>query len=124
MGMYDYLECATSLPGNPPIAGRWFQTKSLYRVLGRFTITREGRLIFHSLRAEIRPEKGTVPFLTLVPTGDIDLDFHGDIKLTTEEGEIEDYVVRFTHGTLEWVRHFADLSEPEQMLATRRNLEG
>jgi hypothetical protein len=39
MGMFDYLECASLLPGDPPIVGKKFQTSSLYRVLGHFTIT-------------------------------------------------------------------------------------
>jgi hypothetical protein len=79
--------------------------------------------MYHSVRYEIPAEKGPLPSTIPVPTGDIDLDFHGDIKLTADEEDLQEYVVRFTHGTLEWVRPFGDLSEPEQMLATRRNLE-
>jgi len=124
VGMFDYVECAANLPGNPPIAGRQFQTKSLYRGLDHFTISSEGRLIFHSVRYESSPAKGPLPFTTaIIPTGDIDLDFHGDIKLTADEEDMQEYVARFTHGTLEWVRPFADLSEAEQALATRRSLE-
>jgi hypothetical protein len=37
-------------------------------------------------------------------TKDIDLDFHGDIRLISAEGGIEEYVARFTRGALEWIR--------------------
>jgi hypothetical protein len=121
--MFDYLECAPDLPGNPPISGRKFQTKSLYRVMGRFTITREGRLTFHSFRREHPMEPGRGPLPVPGMAGDIDLDFHGDIKLTPDDEELQEFVVRFTRGTLEWVRPFDDLSEQQQMLATRSNLE-
>jgi hypothetical protein len=39
MGMYDFVECAANLPGGSAIAGKKFQTNSLYRVLGRFSIS-------------------------------------------------------------------------------------
>jgi hypothetical protein len=123
MGMFDYLECAANLPGNLPISGRQFHTRSLYGVMARFTITAEGRLLFHSFRCEHPAAPGRGPFMIPAPIGDIDLEFHGDIKLTADEEDLHEYVVRFTHGTLEWVRPFTDLSEPEQMLATRRSLE-
>jgi hypothetical protein len=45
-------------------------------------------------------------------TEDIDIDFHGDIRLISEQeaaGESREYVARFTHGTLEWVRPMASL---------------
>jgi hypothetical protein len=37
----------------------------------------------------------------------VDLDFHGDIRLVTLEGGYQEYVARFTHGTLEWIRPLA-----------------
>jgi hypothetical protein len=123
MGMYDHVECAASLPGAAAIAGKKFQTRSLYGVLGRLTISEEGRLIYHSVRYESEGGTGPLPFMKAIPTGDIDLDFHGDIKLTPEDDDVPEYVVRFTHGTLESVRLFADLTEAERMLTVRRNLE-
>ena len=122
MGMFDYLECASRLPGDPPIVGKKFQTSSLYRVLGHFTINEQGRLIYHSVRYETQEGKGPLPYMKAIPTGDIDLDFHGDIKLTPDDDDAE-FVVRFTHGVVEWVRPFEELSEAERMLAIRRNLE-
>lgn len=122
MGMYDYVECAASLPGGSAIAGKTFQTKSLYRGLDRFSISEEGRLIYHSFRYESEGGDGPLPLMRAIPTGDIDLDFHGDILLTPEERELKEYVVRFTHGVMEWVRLYGELSHAEQMLALRRNL--
>ena len=121
--MYDEVECAADLPDEFLIAGLSFQTKSLYRSLDRFSITKEGRLVLHACRYEHTGQDGWIPLMTRIPTEDVDLDFHGDIRLMTSEGEIREYAVRFTHGRLEWVRPFADLSEAEQMLVTRRNLE-
>jgi len=123
MGMFDYVECAADLAGHPPIAGGKFQSRSLYRVLGRFTITSEGRLIYHAVRYESTGPAKPLPRMVAIPEEDIELTFHGDILLTAEEGELEEYVVRFTHGVVEWVRPFEEFSEAERMLAVRRNLE-
>jgi hypothetical protein len=37
----------------------------------------------------------------------IDVEFHGDIRLVSSEGHRE-YLARFTHGTLEWIRPLAE----------------
>ncbi|MGA2851169.1 MAG: hypothetical protein ABSE46_19365 [Terracidiphilus sp.] len=112
------------MPGDPPIGGRKFQTNPLYRVLGHFTINKNGRLIYHFVHYKSQEGKGPLPFMRAIPTGDIDLDFHGDIKLTPDDDEnAQQYVVRFRHRTVECVRIFGNPSEAEQMLAVRRNLE-
>jgi|SRR5580704_6187001 hypothetical protein len=123
MGMFDYVACDVDLPGSPAIAGREFQCRSLYRVLGRFTITRKGRLIYHSVRYETAGSPDPLPRMMAIPEGDIDMDFHGDILLTPEQDELKEHVVRFTHGVMEWVRPYEEFSQAEQMLALRRNLE-
>jgi|SRR5580704_1369511 hypothetical protein len=123
MGLFDYVACDVDLPGSLAIAGREFQCRSLYRVLGRFTITLETRLIYHSVRYESAGHPDPLPRLIAIPERDIDLDFHGDILLTPEEDELKKYVVRFTHGAMEWVRPYEEFSQAEQMLALRRNLE-
>jgi hypothetical protein len=123
MGMFDYVECAADLPGDFSIARGKFQTRSLYRVLGRFTITGEGRLLYYAARYETTGEANRLPRMIAIPDGDIDLNFHGDILLTAEEDEFREYVVRFTHGVVEWVRPFEEFSEAKRMLAIRRNLE-
>jgi hypothetical protein len=61
MGMYDYVECAANLPGGSQVAGKKFQTKSLYRGLDRFSISEEGRLIYHSVRYESEGGDGPYP---------------------------------------------------------------
>jgi hypothetical protein len=45
----------------------------------------------------------------------VDVDFHGDIRLVSDDG-CRQYMVRFTHGTLEWVRPLAD-GEPWNTVA-------
>jgi hypothetical protein len=34
----------------------------------------------------------------------IDTEFHGDIRLISDDREHRQFVARFTHGTLEWIR--------------------
>ena len=46
-----------------------------------------------------------------------DLEFHGDIRLTgLIEGELIEYAARFTHGTLEWIRPWGEISEMHRLL--------
>jgi hypothetical protein len=91
----------------------------------RFTITRGGRLIHHSARyvPEANPPNAS---LRLVPVDqqDIDMNFHGDILISRDtDEELQDYVVRFTHGQLEWIRPLALFSEAERAVVVARNLE-
>ena len=48
----------------------------------------------------------------------IDVEFHGDMRLLSAEGDRE-YLARFTHGTLEWIRPLAD-GEPWTTVAAAR----
>jgi hypothetical protein len=41
-------------------------------------------------------------------------------RLTPEEEPSADYVARFTHGTLEWIRPWADFPEPQHHVASVR----
>jgi hypothetical protein len=118
--MYDDVYIEADLPPGHPDAERAFQTKSLLRCLDRFTITKEGRLMLHACRYE-PPDgaDGTLPLLTRTPTGDIDTEFHGDIRLTsTIENRFIEYAAPFTHGTLESIRPWSELSEIQQALLT------
>jgi hypothetical protein len=95
--MYDIVVFDAELPGLPPQSRR-FQTKSLDRCLDRYTVTREGRLCLSGNEmADDEPAAGQPE------TEDVDIDFHGDIRLVSE-GEGGEYIARFTHGTLEWVQ--------------------
>lgn len=97
MGMFDYLKCKYPLP-DLAVQDETFQTKSLEKVLGDYTITADGRLILHAVRYEAVPEKKRPfydkpewekPFgkifgaMTSVPTGDVEIAFHGDVRFYT-----------------------------------------
>ena len=127
MGMYDNVICECLPPDDTGPSPRPFQTKSLYRLIDTFTITKEGRLIHHWVRyeAEKTPNDGLGGF-TMVPAErkDIDMEFHGDIRLSgMEDKNPRDYIVRFTHGTLEWMRPIEKFSEEQLALIDSRSLE-
>jgi len=98
MGMYDEVYCEADLPSGPPMSERAFQTNSLFCCLDRLTITRNGRLILHAFRYQPAREACTpLPLMIRIPEGDINLEFHGDIRLTSaREDHIAEYVARFT----------------------------
>jgi hypothetical protein len=108
--MYDVVVFDMELPDFPP-PGRRFQTKAFERCLDRYTVTKAGRLCLTG------SELGDEPVAGPDETEDVDIDFHGDIRLISE-GEGGEYVARFTHGTLEWVRPTTDL--PLAQLAFRK----
>jgi hypothetical protein len=113
MGMYDEVWWEAELPAEHPPTSRLFQTKSLHRCLDRYVVTREGRfcLVGNDWQDDA-PFEGQHS-----AQGIIDVDFHGDIRLVSAAaGKYEEYIVRFTHGTLEWIRPMADVPE------IRRNL--
>jgi hypothetical protein len=118
MGMFDEVYCDADLPPGHPASKGEFQTKSLFSCLDRFTINKQGRLILHAVRYASGEEAGSGRFsMTRIPAGDIDTEFHGDIRLTdVVEGLLVEYVARFTHGDLEWIRPWAELSELHQSL--------
>ncbi len=125
MGMYDDVFCECDLPDELRPEERHFQTKSLYRIMDRFTITKNGRLIHHSARylQDANPPGGHLRMIP-VEKKDIDMYFHGDILLSGErDAELLEYVVRFTHGQLEWIRPFGQFSGAEQATVLARNLE-
>jgi len=124
MGMFDELRCEFPLP-DPIVQDEIFQTKDLERLLDRYTITSDGRLILHQVRYEEVPEKerpyygtpewkrgGLIQFLGSlrpVPVGAVEIPFHGDIVFYTflenrPEKEWFEYRARFTDGRLQWIR--------------------
>lgn len=113
MGMFDDVYCEADLPTRHPEGQRAFQTKSLFCCLDRFTITKEGRLVLHESRFESLAEAANgLPVLARIPVGDVDTDFHGDIRLTsTAENHFIEYAARFTHGSLEWIRPWSEITE-------------
>lgn len=128
MGMYDYVKCEYELPCDPPegvkqIALRGeLQTKSFGCAMELYTITPEGRLMYTEYVTSVVPEEQR-PYwgkpeweqgglyqargmLDRTPLPAVDLDFHGDIHFgaMTDDHEFYDYVARFTHGNLEYIR--------------------
>jgi hypothetical protein len=118
MGMYDDVQWDAELPEGHPAGRRRFQTKSLYRCLECYTVTQDGRLISHPPGHEFTEQRQHPP---VEPEG-IDVEFHGDIRLVSAEGEYREYVARFTHGSLEWVKPLADFPQPYRSFATGRHL--
>jgi hypothetical protein len=115
MGMSDIVVFEMELPDFPP-PGRRFQTKAFDRCEDFYTVTKAGRLCLTG------NEFGAEPLAGSNETGDVDIDFHGDIRLISEDEvpeESGEYMARFTHGTLEWVRPMADL--PLAQLALKKS---
>ena len=125
MGLYDELKCEYPLPDSA-MQDEVFQTKSFDRELTCYTITADGRLIHHTVRWESVPEEERTyygkpewekPFyrmigcLKTVPTGDVEVPYHGDVYFHTCRGEPQtesfewfEYQARFTDGKLQWIK--------------------
>ena len=101
MGLFDTIECDYPLP-NPRHQDLEFQTKDLDCLLDRYSITRDGRLLKHARGGLF--EEGERAAIE----SDVELPMHGDLRMhdldpDAEQGLVE-YVVRFTHGRVEWIR--------------------
>jgi hypothetical protein len=125
MGMYDTVIFEGGLPEGMTPSDHEFQTKSIFRMMDQFTVTKAGRLIHNTARCvEDVTQPDGVGRMVPVEKLDVDMQFHGDIVLTSYQGDdYTDYVLRFTHGTLEWIRSAETLSEEQRMMAMARNLE-
>jgi hypothetical protein len=113
--MFDHVTCELPMPDGRELARDSFQTKSLHCLMDLFTITAAGRLIYHQRRYHAASDPDArMP----EPIADIDLDYHGDIEIDAiaDDGKLARYAVRFTHGTLEWIRPFDVLSESDHFL--------
>ena len=98
MGLFDEVKCAYPLP-DAEHQEREFQTKDLESLMDRYTITHDGRLVRHA-----RPGRGG-------PSRDIEWPVHGDVRIydfDRDRDERIEYVVRFTHGRVEWIRRPGD----------------
>ena len=100
MGMFDTIRCEYPLP-DADHQNLEFQTKSLECLLDEYTITRDGKLVRHANRG---------PFGRPGLVADVEWPIHGDIEiyqsLERAPGKPTwvEYIVRFTHGRVEWVR--------------------
>lgn len=128
MGMFDYLLCEYSLPDTAP---KWINETTLWQTkdtdaqyMEYYTITKEGRLIHHSVIYENVPENERPNWgkpewetskisqllgcIRSVPIGDVDTNYHGDLHIgaMTEKQPYEfyDLIIRFTNGNVEWIK--------------------
>jgi hypothetical protein len=119
VGLFDSVTCDLPMPDDREVVKDSFQTKSLWRCMDLFTITSAGRLIFHKRRYCFASDPDARP---PEHVADIDMDYHGDIEIhgaTREEGYYR-YAVRFTHGTVEWIRPVEELSELHRTWLTEK----
>jgi len=99
MGMFDTVTCKYPIEGEDvPFE---FQTKQFDCAMENYTITEQGRLVYHKEYRSFHPDPSDTflgGHLGLDRVEDIDTEFHGDI-------ELEDFTLRFTDGTLTRVIH-------------------
>ena len=95
MGMFDDIRCKYQLPDLDP-GEEWlqtttFQTKDLDSTMDNYTITEDGKLIYHPTRLEVIPEDerneselGWTPLFNSVALDEVVLnDIHQDIHFYT-----------------------------------------
>ena len=112
MGMFDEVRIEFEVPGLPGLP-RNFQTKSLDSCMDGYTITKAGRLVRSSRGFSLWADEESSGSALAEP--EVDIDFHGDMRLRTSEGEYQEFVARFTHGNLEWLRPIAEV--PKELLS-------
>jgi hypothetical protein len=109
MGLFDTIDCDYPLPDarHQELA---FQTKDLDRLLERYSITKDGRLIKHPRGWSI--QDGGPP----VVDRDFEVPLHGDLRMYDSDPDAQrgliEYLVRFTHGRVEWIRRLEEAAHP------------
>jgi hypothetical protein len=104
MGIYDSIVLVQGCHEHDRKPGAVLETKSLYAGGGEFIITAAGELIEHCYRLEMvsgANRSKAQPQYKRVSLGDRVIDYHGDLLLHYGD---RTFVVRFTHGRLEWFR--------------------
>jgi hypothetical protein len=106
MGLFDTIRCEYPLP-DARHQDLEFQTKDLECFLAHYRITRDGRLVFEA-RGGKEPDR------------DIEWPVHRDISIytfieTSGDREWVEYVVRFTHDRVEWIRPLAEIPPLPQL---------
>lgn len=109
MGLFDEIRVEQILPGNLEITNRWYQTKSLEKVMTRYVISTKGELyedrwdykwvenkeFFLKGHLEKIKESYRREYLT---------DYHGEIIFydgrDSYKGKLRNYHARFTDGKL------------------------
>lgn len=113
MGMYDELLWQAALPEGHPADDRVFQTKSLDPCMDHYVVTLDGRLLLVGNGWEDDTDLEAAQTLK-----GVDVEFHGDIRLLSVKSDRE-YLVRFTHGSLEWIKPLAE-GQPYDPVALAR----
>jgi len=114
MGLFDTIHCEYPLPDlrHQDLA---FQTKDLDCFLAHYTITGDGRLIRRARRGGIWGDR---------EDRDVECPMHGDIQMYTSAADKTwiEYVVRFTHGRVEWIRPFEEEREAPEAVPPSKGL--
>jgi len=101
MGLFDEIRWDAELPKGHPPDNRLFQTKSLDPCMDQYVVTAEGRLLLMGYGFE-----DSADLVDAEISEGVDVEFHGDMLMISVGGHRE-YLARFTHGTLEWIRPIA-----------------
>lgn len=101
MGLFDTLTCDYPMP-DPEFQHLNFQTKDLGSTLTRYHITVDGRLWRLRQGVDFFEENIHPPD----PTDKVEnMNYHGDFSFYTNDAkEWLKYRIRFTRGTVEWIR--------------------
>lgn len=107
MGMFDTIICDYPLPDNCPYTD--FQTKDLENLMDIYKITKEGALLKEECDYEKEESKDSFfgYYMKKVNIRWKDMNYHGDLDFytyNTETKEWYEYIVRFTHGIVEYIR--------------------
>jgi hypothetical protein len=127
MGMFDEVAVPAALMPEGGEGEVILQTKEFDCSMDRHRITPEGRLILVDTHLDLvleeeRPYWGKSewkdPFwqacgsLRRVKDGEHDSGFHGDVKMIGGPVTCREYVARFTHGQLEYIKAVDDGGDP------------
>lgn len=109
MGLFDTIYCQYPLP-NPRHQDLDFQTKDLECLLDTYTITQEGWSVQHAKRGWGAERQ----------VRDVEWPLHGDLRfytsVKTEEPSWIEYVARFTHGRVEWIRPIEEVRQDPSLV--------
>jgi hypothetical protein len=135
--MFDYVIIEYPLPADAPSwvseTIRWQTKGTPAQYMETYVITKEGRLIHRSVGYEPvpeekrpyygKPEWETSAFarfcgmITLVSTGDIDTNYHGDLYVGAMSAllpyKFYDCVVRFNNGNVQYIKEVKRWEESE-----------
>ena len=103
MGLFDTVYCESPLP-DAPHQELDFQTKDLECLLATYRITQAGRLVLQQ-----RGRQGE-------PDSEVEWPLHGDLSIyTSKDSTWIEYVARFTHDRVEWIRPVEEVPRPPEV---------